>query len=44
MRKITVKIGLEGIDTQKEITVDVLLNSGATGLVMSSKFAKKAEI
>jgi len=41
LRKITVKIGLEGIDTQKEITVDVLLNSGATGLVMSSKFAKK---
>jgi len=36
-----VKIGLERIDMQKEITVEALLDSGATGLVMSSKFAKK---
>ena len=35
------KIGLERIDTQKGITVEVLLDSGATGLVMSSEFAKK---
>ena len=41
MRKVTVKIGLERIDTQKGITVEVLLDSGATGLVMSSEFAKK---
>ena len=36
-----VKIGLERIDTQEEVTVEALLDSGATGLVMSSKFAKK---
>ena len=41
MREVTVKIGLERIDTQKGITVEVLLNSGATRLVMSSEFAKK---
>ena len=35
------KIGLERIDMQKGITVEVLLDSGATGLVMSSEFAKK---
>jgi len=36
-----VKIGLERIDIQEGITVEALLNSGATGLVMSSEFAKK---
>jgi len=36
-----VKIGLERIDTQEEVTVEALLDSGATGLVMSSEFAKK---
>jgi len=36
-----VKIGLERIDTQERITVEALLDSGATVLVMSSKFAKK---
>ena len=41
LRKITVKIGLERVDTQKEITVEELLDSGATGLVMSSEFARK---
>jgi len=41
LRKITVKIGLERIDMQKGITVEVLLDSRATGLVMSSEFAKK---
>ena len=35
------KIGLERINMQKGITVEALLDSGATGLVMSSKFAKK---
>ena len=35
------KIGLERIDTQEGIIVEVLLDSGATGLVMSSEFAKK---
>ena len=41
MREIIVKIGLERIDTQEEITVEALLNSGATELVMSSEFAQK---
>jgi len=41
LREVTVKIGLERIDTQEGITVDALLDSGATGLVMSSEFAKK---
>jgi len=36
-----VKIGLERIDTQEGITVEALLDSEATGLVMSSDFAKK---
>ena len=38
-----VKIGLERIDTQKGITVEALLDSRATGLVMSSEFAKKQD-
>ena len=41
LREVTVKIGLERIDTQERITVEALLDSGATGLVMSSEFAKK---
>ena len=32
---------LERIDTQEGIMVEVLLDSGATGLVMSSEFARK---
>ena len=35
------KIGLERIDIQEGITVEALLDSGATRLVMSSEFAKK---
>ena len=41
MREVTVKIGLERINTQEGITVETLLDSGVTRLVMSSKFAKK---
>ena len=41
LREVTVKIGLERIDTQEGITVEVLLDSGTTGLVMSSEFAKR---
>ena len=44
LRKVMVKIGLERIDMQEGITVETLLDSGATGLVMSSKFAKKQGI
>ena len=36
-----VKIELERVDTQEEITVETLLDSGTTGLVMSSEFARK---
>jgi len=41
LREVMVRIGLERIDMQEGIMVEVLLNSGATGLVMSSEFAKK---
>jgi len=41
LREVTVKIGLERIDMQEEITVEALLGSGVTGLVMSSEFARK---
>ena len=43
LREVTVKIVLERIDTQERVTVETLLDSGATGLVMSSEFAKKQE-
>ena len=41
LREVTVKIGLERIDMQERIMVEALLDSRATGLVMSSEFAKK---
>ena len=41
LREVTVKIGLERIDTQEGVIVEALLDSGAMGLVMSSEFAKK---
>jgi len=41
LREVMVKIGLERIDTQEGITVEALLDSRATGLVMSSEFARK---
>ena len=41
MREVMVKIGLERIDMQKGITVETLLDSRATGLVMSSEFTRK---
>ena len=41
LREITLKIGLERIDKQEEITVETLLDSRATGLVMSLEFARK---
>ena len=41
LREVTVKIGLERIDMQEGIMVKALLNSGATGLVLSSECAKK---
>jgi len=41
LKEVTVKIRLERINTQEGITVEVLLDSRATRLVMSSEFAKK---
>ena len=38
---MTVKIRLERIDTQERVIVKVLLDSGATELVMSLEFARK---
>ena len=35
LREVTVKIGLERIDTQEGVTVKALLDSKATELVMS---------
>ena len=43
LREVMVKIGRERVDTQEGIIVEALLNSGATGLVMSSEFTKKQE-
>jgi len=43
LREVIVKIGLERIDMQEGITVEVLLDSEATELVMSSEFARKQE-
>ena len=41
LREVTVKIGLERLDMQEGITVEALLDSRATGLVMSSEFTRK---
>ena len=41
LREVIVKIGLERIDTQEGMMVEALLDSGTTGLVMSSEFARK---
>ena len=43
LREVIVKIGLERVNIQKEITMEALLDSSATGLVMSSEFARKQE-
>jgi len=41
LREVIVKISLERIDMHKGVTVEVLLDSGTTGLVMSSEFVRK---
>ena len=41
LREVTVKIRLKNINTQEGVTVEALLDNGATGLVMSLEFAKK---
>ena len=41
LREVTVKIGMERIDMQEGITMEALLDSRATRLVISSEFTKK---
>ena len=41
LREVIIKIRLERIDTQEGVTVEVLLDSGATELMMSSEFTRK---
>jgi len=41
LREVMVKIGLERINMQEGITVEALLDSGTTRLVMSSEFTRK---
>jgi len=41
LREVTVKIGLERIDMQEGVTVEVLLNSRIMRLVISSEFTRK---
>ena len=41
LREVMVKIVLERIDMQEGVTVEALLDSGATGLVMSLEFIRK---
>ena len=41
LREVIVKIGLERIDMQEEITVELLLDSSITVLVISLEFARK---
>ena len=43
LRKVTVKIGLERIDMQEGIIVEVLLYSRVIELVMSLEFVRKQE-
>jgi len=43
LRKVMVRIGLERIDTQKEIIVEMLLDSKTIGVVMSFEFVRKQE-
>ena len=41
LKEVIVKIRLKRIDMQKEVTVEVLLDSGAMRLVMSLEFVRK---
>ena len=41
LREVTVKIWLKGTNIQEEVTVEALLDSRATGLVISLEFARK---
>ena len=41
LRKVTVKIGLKQKEEEEGVVTEALLNSGATGLVISEEFARK---
>ena len=41
LKKVIVKIRLKRINMQEEVTVEALLDSGITRLVISSEFARK---
>ena len=41
LSEVTVKIGLERVDMQEEVTVEALLDSGTIGLVISLEFVRK---
>ena len=41
LREVWMKVGLEKLKNYKDIAVKALLDSGATGLFMDTKFAKK---
>jgi len=41
LRKVIVKIRIERTNTQKEVSVEVLLDSSVTSLVISSEFTRK---
>jgi len=41
LREVTVKIGLKQEEEEKGVVTEALLDSGATGLVMSEEFASK---
>jgi len=41
LREVTVKIELERVDMKKEVIVKVLLDNGATELVISLEFTRK---
>ena len=44
LREVTTKIGLKRIDMQEGVIVEMLLDSKAIELVISSEFARKQEI
>ena len=41
LREVTVNIGLERINMQEKVTVEILLDSSTMKLVMSLEFARK---
>ena len=41
LREVWIQIGVEKIDTHEGVSVKALLDSGATGLFMSKKYAER---